>query len=789
MLSPLNGQVFSNQIGVYNPIPDSASITSDHYIVEVSDTATGPWRNVQVLQTKAILSDTYSSANGAGYENYKRYYENIWGCTHSYANFVVNGNFHVRVSKKSGATLSAATKAYPADKVINAALQPGNLYFQFEMKQAANIAIDIDGITAAFANPNNTSSSPTSHALSIHANPVLDGIPSTTAANVLNIPSTGGQVLADLKAAIGVPPSGKTIVYFGPGIHNLGSDFKIRAGITYYIPGDAYINGTFNNHLTNYIGGSQWEQRPLDSYVDANNKTVYHGDNITIFGHGTISGKDYEHWTLSKIDRYQRPPTDPNFENFTVTAANKSTLLPNNPKFTNDTENQRNSYKRKAISIIEGHKAKIIGVNIVDPGNHSLYVTTKVNTALSDPTYRNHVSWVKVFAWRVNSDGGGHQQIGTNYNCFYRVQDDGYYPKGFMLSNNVVWSDSNGTSLRLSAINEILLPRMRVDKIDALFRKNMSWSNSTVIGTTNPDDLPPVWNGPLTDGYNSNFDKSTKQVTFSNITISDPNPHKPVISLQAQAGTKLGKLVFENITIASALPKNVIRARKASEESYQGVTAVSKGLSDGVIYDITFRNVRIGGQLVTNANWDQYFTIMHGNTALTKAQWEGTNQAHQSFLYNINFGDGSVTTPVSAPLSRTNWAVTSNPTGSGHNNIKDNSLTSRWTTNAAQTSGQHLQLDLGAITEFNRIEFDHTNNHFDYMRGYEIRVSNSGTDWATAPLIAASSINSLNGKFSISFTNQTAQYIRITQTGSAGNSTGISAKWWSISELNLFKDL
>ncbi len=779
MLSPLYGQVFNNNIGVYNAIPNSNSITSDQYNVEVSHTATGPWRSVQVLQTKAIESDTYTSQQYAGYDKYKRYYSNIWGCSHSYANFVVNANFHVRVSKKSGGAFNSATKAYPADKVINPSLQVGNIYFQFEMRQAANVVIDVDGVTGAFANPSNQSNSPVSHALSIHANPVLDGVPNVSAANVLTIPASGGQVLNDLKAAIGVLPTGKDTVYFGAGIHDLGADFKIRKGVKYYIPGDAYINGTFNNHLTNYIGGSNWEQKPLD--MD--------GNDITIFGHGTISGTNYEHWGLSKIDRYQRPPTDPSFENFTVTWDNRGTVLPNNPKFTYDTENQRNSYKRKAISIIDGNKAKVMGVNIVDPGNHSIYMTTKTNNALTDPTYRNLVSWVKIFAWRVNSDGGGHQQIGANYNCFYRVQDDGYYPKGFNLSNNVLWSDSNGTSLRLSAINEILLPRMRIENIDAVFRKNMGWSSSTVIGTTAPDDLAPVWNGSLTGGYNASFDKSQKQVTFSNITISDLSPHKPVISLQAQAGTKLGKLVFENITIASALPKNVIRARKASEESVSGVTAASKGLSDGMIYDITFRNVRIAGVLVTNANWDQYFTIMHGNTALTKTQWEATGQAHQSFLYNINFGDASVTTPVSAPLNRTSWVVTSSPVGSGHNNIKDNSLTSRWTTGAAQTNGQHLQLDLTTPTEFNRIEFDHTNNHFDYARGYEIRVSNNGTDWATSPVIAVSTTNSLNGKSSISFANQTARYIRITQTGSAGNSTGISAKWWSISELNLFKDL
>ena len=70
-------------------------------------------------------------------------------------------------------------------------------------------------------------------------------------------------------------------MYFLPGIHNLGLQFPIHANKTYYIPGDAILYATLNN-----------------------NKNNDDGENIYIYGHGTISGDKFPH------PSQENPPMD-----------------------------------------------------------------------------------------------------------------------------------------------------------------------------------------------------------------------------------------------------------------------------------------------------------------------------------------------------------------------------------------------------------------------------------------------------------------------------------------------
>ena len=56
-------------------------------------------------------------------------------------------------------------------------------------------------------------------------------------------------------------------LYFLPGVHDIGMEFRTKANRSYYIPGDALVYGTMNN-------------------MDANE-----GAGIRIYGHGTISGQ------------------------------------------------------------------------------------------------------------------------------------------------------------------------------------------------------------------------------------------------------------------------------------------------------------------------------------------------------------------------------------------------------------------------------------------------------------------------------------------------------------------
>ena len=126
-------------------------------------------------------------------------------------------------------------------------------------------------------------------------------------------------------------------------------------------------------------------------------------------------------------------------------------------------------------------------------------------------------------------------------------------------------------------------------------------------------------------------------------------------------------------------------------------------------------------------------------------------------------------------FDRTGWVVTaSNPTGTAA--IKDGDLGTRWTTSAAQSNGQYIQVDFGATMTFNNIVLDNqknTSSETDYPRGYSVSVSSNGSTWQV--------VATGQGDFkatNINFPAATGRYVRVTQTGTSGS-------WWSIGEMSV----
>jgi hypothetical protein len=87
--------------------------------------------------------------------------------------------------------------------------------------------------------------------------------------------------------------------------------------------------------------------------------------------------------------------------------------------------------------------------------------------------------------------------------------------------------------------------------------------------------------------------------------------------------------------------------------------------------------------------------------------------------------------------------------------------------------GDTFQVDLGARQTFNQIVLDTTGSSGDFVRQYQVFVSDDGTNWgqpiATGP---GSTVTK------ILVPQVTARYVRIVNEGSAGS-------WWSIHELNV----
>lgn len=133
----------------------------------------------------------------------------------------------------------------------------------------------------------------------------------------------------------------------------------------------------------------------------------------------------------------------------------------------------------------------------------------------------------------------------------------------------------------------------------------------------------------------------------------------------------------------------------------------------------------------------------------------------------------------SVELDRSAWSVSASP-GSNAENAIDDAISTRWTTQTPQRAGQTFTLDLGASQNIDRIVMvtnNNQSNNQDYPRGYEVHVSDDAQNWGVAVAVGQGSATHTT---EISFSSQSARYIRFTQTGSA------QRNWWSIHDLKMY---
>src|SRR4051812_35449960 len=105
----------------------------------------------------------------------------------------------------------------------------------------------------------------------------------------------------------------------------------------------------------------------------------------------------------------------------------------------------------------------------------------------------------------------------------------------------------------------------------------------------------------------------------------------------------------------------------------------------------------------------------------------------------------------------------------------DDDATTRWTTAAAQQPGQSLVTDLGRARTVDRMVLDTGVDRGDYPRGWTLSVSGDGANWRDVASGAG------QGQLTtIDFQPTRARYLRVTQTGSAGN-------WWSVAEVRVYR--
>lgn len=136
----------------------------------------------------------------------------------------------------------------------------------------------------------------------------------------------------------------------------------------------------------------------------------------------------------------------------------------------------------------------------------------------------------------------------------------------------------------------------------------------------------------------------------------------------------------------------------------------------------------------------------------------------------------SLTAPTTAvPLPRDAWTVSASTSNATEppSRVLDGDPATRWSTGRGMQAGDWFQVDLGSSQTFNQVVLDTTASSGDSPRGYQLFVSDDGTNWgqpvATGPGSPVTRIL---------IPQVTARFIRVVNQGNAGN-------WWSMHELNV----
>jgi fibronectin type 3 domain-containing protein len=181
-------------------------------------------------------------------------------------------------------------------------------------------------------------------------------------------------------------------------------------------------------------------------------------------------------------------------------------------------------------------------------------------------------------------------------------------------------------------------------------------------------------------------------------------------------------------------------------------------------------------------NGGPYAVVAANVTGLSFTNVSLTNGATYYYVVSAQNPAGESTNSsqvgvVAGSLSRAGWVASASSTESGGSpaNAIDGNIATRWSTGASQTSGQWFEIDMGLTNTFYGIVLDAGSSSSDYPRGYQVKVSNDGSNWGN--LVASGAGTS--AVTAISFSTQTARFVRVTQTGS------VSGLWWSIHEFNV----
>ncbi len=536
------------------PIGQGQAKLSEHYKVYVSVDG-GKETEIQVLQSDPIVMK--ENSDGSIGEDYQAEYTKQR--SFSFVPVTYNPDYHkkliFRVESIDGYSTS---KVQISPKSYNISSQNNGSSITFAVNTANKyIAVNFD-------DPRNTLILPKGEGgaiepynwikdmLCIYVDPIEVLKPDTTKQKVVYYTKNVSEI--DLSSA--------DVIYFKAGYHNLKKDGP-RGSII-----NEYGGLTLSSCQEIYIEGGAF----VEGYLLRNN---YGDTKQAVYGRGILSGRQYV-WQPGNSDRLM------------------------------------------GQLIQAGNNAVFDGVIVMESPFHGIVPT-------NNATFRN----VKFLGWHCNNDGFRPGLNSKIYNCFIRACDDFFYNYTLDVKDCVLWPAFNG-SILTNGWQYFDIGGSILENIDIIFPEWLSMGNNKgLIMSQNEYKYNPPTDAPTTilrniriegkiPGFinlkpNSNYDKYNAQ---TNTNPEDPDKIQ-LISI-SELGW-MGNILLENISIekqvgdnSNGMKTNLIKG--AETIGYTSVPIV-KDDSSAIwwVKNITFRNVTIGGEKITDENKDNWFRI-DGNT-------------------------------------------------------------------------------------------------------------------------------------------------------------------------------
>ena len=507
-LTAQSSEEFTNggdKLVVYKDVPGLAP--SEFYTIKVRSALTGnQWVDcfANITRNKANIPESEGGVGSVSVPQVNNnnkiqtttvyHYQKYTGAwSHTFGNIEITPDtpIEVEISNKNGFQIDGQdfykATVHPAQKASLASVVNGKIYFT--ISNPGQVVIDINGQMDDFnkaIDDNSPDQSYVAHTISFFANPIM----------VKPVIGGPGVVVVEPGVQPTTNQNSYTTLYFKPGVHNLDPNFnfKVHPGKNYYIPGDAIVYGTFNNFNVPIPGGLQ------------------SGENIKIYGYGTISGAKTTH---------------PNYV----------------PGGADDTE-------YKSIAIDNGMNVEVQGITVVDPANHSI----NLNAWSQRPNQSQKVTfvrWAKVISWRANGDGVGSAHVVED--CFLRTADDCSYIKGDR-TRCVFWKDANAAVFHMSGITTNF--PIVIQDCDVIYNRTRGVNGGGVF----------VQRGQGVLG------QRTVDVTVRDFRVTDPRSNMPTFNLFSQDGTdpsgsSFSGITFENVTITHETANGVKQKLQGSVDA------------------------------------------------------------------------------------------------------------------------------------------------------------------------------------------------------------------------------